>query len=99
MEYIENKTDKASISIGQAFLIIGILLVVSLPVSLLQMSALQRLPESKSWIMLFSYMLQFGATLLITVKIFIISADFRIVADFGVNCIADTDARLYRRTV
>ena len=70
MEYIENKTDRPSISIGQAFLIIGILLVVSVPVSLLQMSVLQRLPESKSWIMLFSYMLQFGATLLITVKIF-----------------------------
>lgn len=70
MENIESKTDNPSLSITQAFLIIGILFAVSVPVSLLQVVALQRAPEAKSWIMLFSYMLQFGATLLISVKIF-----------------------------
>ena len=70
MENIENKTDNPSISIAQAFLIIGILFAVSLPVSLLQVAVLQQLPGAKSWILLFSYMLQFGLALLISVKIF-----------------------------
>lgn len=56
------------ISITQCFGIIGIMLIASLLIAPVQNHLLTISPDNKSWILLFSYVLQFSITLIISMK-------------------------------
>jgi len=63
------QSDSNALNIRQSFLIIGILLIISLAVSVIQLQLLSITQHAKSWIVLFSYILQFTATIIIACKI------------------------------
>lgn len=62
MENTISQTDN-SITIGRAFAILGITIVMTIPATLATSTLLVAAPNLKSWIVMFGYILQFAATL------------------------------------
>lgn len=70
MEDTEYKTDKFQLSIGQSFLILGVLFAITIAISLLQLKLLPLATKATSWVLLLCYILQFGLTIFVVFKIF-----------------------------
>ncbi len=62
---MENTVENRSISIGQAFAILGVILALTIPASLVTGALLIAAPAFKSWIAMLGYILQFAGALVV----------------------------------
>ncbi|MBR2196095.1 MAG: CPBP family intramembrane metalloprotease [Salinivirgaceae bacterium] len=60
---MENTIENSPISIGRAFAILGILLALTIPASIVTAALLKAAPAFKSWITMLGYVLQFAGTI------------------------------------